>query len=383
MNEQRNTVKNGLPAWLLGAICFVLAPLSALFLAEAHSFIALFDALSTEARASFPIISICFFVGFLLFQAVLTGLCAEILYKKPKLGVVCVLAGFVGTVCGILASPVFYGKIEAAPFMLVCSFVLAGAFMASSYKKGEDKKTSILMGCGGGAIVFFITLLLSALFYEKGFAVYFEGFFERIRQGIERFSTDTVAVLVDYYGSEQALFEKLTVGVKVDPSVTAQAYIANYRQTYAGALTFLVYLAPGILFDLFTVPCYLAYGVLRLNRMLAGDKEKRLLSASPVAAVTLAVCLIFYAFFSMFLGGGFVTVLALNLIVMLTPLLFVPGLKVTVEMMKQLFKNNKLMFVICGVIILFSPFMVVALSGCYAIFGQMLKRFFEKRGMGS
>jgi ACR3 family arsenite efflux pump ArsB len=83
------------------------------------------------------------------------------------------------------------------------------------------------------------------------------------------------------------------------------------------------------------------------------------------------------------LGGGLLTVLALNLIVMLTPLLFVPGLKVTFDMMKQLFKRNKLMFIICGVIILFSPFMVVALSGCYAVFGQMLKSFLEKRGIGS
>ena len=106
------------------------------------------------------------------------------------------------------------------------------------------------------------------------------------------------------------------------------------------------------------------------------------MNASFVAALTLTVCLLFYAFLSVFLVDGFLTVLAFNLILMLTPVLFVPGLKVTLEMMKRLFKTNKLMFLICGVVIVFSPIMVVALSGCYDIFGRKLREFFEKRGMG-
>lgn len=383
MNEQKNTPKKGIHPVIIALLAAVLAPLSAVLLAEAHSFVYLFDALSVEARATFPVISALSLVGFLLIQAVLTGLCAELFAQDKRYGVISAVIGALGTVCGVLISPLFYGGIVPPPFLLVCSFVPAGVLMSRSYVSKDEKKTSILWACGGAGIVLVLTLLMAALLYKGGFALYFKDFFIRIGQGIERFSADTLTVLVRHYGSKQALFENLTAGMKVDPSVTAEAFLASYEENYAGALTFLVYLAPGILFDLFAVPCYLGYGFLRLTRMAASDRKKRYLNASPVAAVTLALCLIFYAFFSMFLGGGLLTVLALNLIVMLTPLLFVPGLKVTFDMMKQLFKRNKLMFIICGVIILFSPFMVVALSGCYAVFGQMLKSFLEKRGIGS
>ena len=383
MNEQKNTPKKGIHPVIIALLMAVLAPLSAALLAEAHSFVYLFDALSVEARAAFPVISALFLAGFLLIQAALTGLCAELFVQNERSSIISLVTSGLGTACGILISPLCYGGFVAPPFLLVCSFFPAGVMMSRSYRRKDEKKTSILWACGGAGIVLALTLLMAALLYKEGFALYFKDFFARIGQGIERFSADTLTVLVDHYGSQQALFESLTAGMKVDPSVTAEAFLASYKENYAGALTFLVYLAPGILFDLFAVPCYLGYGVLRLTRMAASDRKKRYLNASPVAAVTLALCLIFYAFISMFLGGGLLTVLALNLIVMLTPLLFVPGLKVTYDMMKQLFKRNKLMFIVCGVIILFSPFMVVALSGCYAVFGQMLKSFLEKRGIGS
>ena len=381
MNEQKKELKKGVPALLLAVLCFLLAPLSALFLAEAHSFIALFDALTVEARAAFPAISLAAFAGFLLLQAVLTGLCAELFYKKQgQFGVIAVLAGALGTVCGIAVSPLFYGRIEASPFLLVCAFVLAAPFMARSYKKGEDKKTSILWACGGAGIVLALTLLTAALLCKEGFVVYFKDFFVRIARGAERYAHDSVAVQVALSGGEQPFFEMMTAGQRVDPEMTAELFVTAYRESYAGACAFLIYLLPGVLFCLLTVPCYIGYGTFRLCRLAGGNTNKRYLKASPVAAVTLALCLLFYAFVSIFIGGSFLTVLVLNLIVMLTPLLFVPGLKVTLDMMKQLFKNNKLMFAVCGVIILLSPLMVVALSGCYAVFGEMLKKHLEKKG---
>ncbi len=381
MNEQKKVVKKGVPTVLLGLLCFVLAPLSALFLAEAHSFIALFDALTVEARVAFPAISLAAFAGFLLLQAVLTGLCAELFYKKQgQFGVIAALAGALGTVCGIAVSPLFYGRIEASPFLLVCAFVLAAPFMAQSYKKGENKKTSILKGAVGCAIVVLLTLLTAAMLSPKGFLGYFEQLFPRIQEAIDRYSRDALSVLSTFYGGDEALFALLTKGAETDATLTAAEGLEIFRENYAGAITFFLYLTPSILFCLCTVPLYIGYGTFRLARKASGDGEKRRLIPSPVAAVTLMACLIFYAFFSVFVGGGVLTVLVINLIVMLTPMLFVYGLKVTVEMMRRLFSSNKLMFLICGIIILFSPLMVVALSGCYAIFNEMLVKFMEKRG---
>ena len=139
MNEQKKELKKGVPALLLAVLCFLLAPLSALFLAEAHSFIALFDALTVEARAAFPAISLAAFAGFLLLQAVLTGLCAELFYKKQgQFGVIAVLAGALGTVCGIAVSSLFTEGSRHLPF---CS--CAPSFLPPPLWRGRIKKARI------------------------------------------------------------------------------------------------------------------------------------------------------------------------------------------------------------------------------------------------
>ena len=59
--------------------------------------------------------------------------------------------------------------------------------------------------------------------------------------------------------------------------------------------------------------------------------------------------------------------------------LAVIGVKCVRSLIGQVFANNKIMGVLCIAIILMSPFTMLALSGCYAIFADYLRAYFEKK----
>jgi hypothetical protein len=273
--------------------------------------------------------------------------------------------------------------VQFGPAFLSLSFLSGGRQMAVSYMKKEQKSTTILKASFGSALLLLPAVLLSAATFAGGFGSFFGGLVERVQHSLELMSADAMENMIFLAGGKEPLAELLasaTVEKLQEQGVTVAAFLENYKETLFLSLSSLLLLLPSLLFSVYTILYYFGYGILRLFRILSGDREKRPLTISLVPAIAFFVSVIIYTVWSMLLGGGGVFVLlVINLVVMLTPGLAVLGVKYLKNMFLQLFAKSRLMAIVCLAIVLFNPLMVLALSGCYAVFGEHLTKYLEKR----
>lgn len=385
-DPQKDTgTMRGVPAAFSAALLFLCALCSAVLCTLGYSFIYYFDALNRDMRiCSVLIIGTCLTFSLLL-QSVAAACAAEHYFtgRGSLVPVAAVVASFGTSLgCGML----FCHAVTLFPAVLSCAFAAMGGMTARFYERKEEKMNTVLAAAIFGIGFLFLALLTQALLYEDGFLNYFSQFISRAQERFSLYSADCMDLMIATAGGEEELLELLAKrGFHVDLEkleLTAAEFLALYEENFTTALSSMLFLIPSFIFCAFSISSYISYGIFRLFCIKRGDRERRALKVSVVAAAVFFVCVMIHSFWSVFLGsGGVITVLIINLIVMLTPALLVPGVKSVKSLLKGMFSQNKLMGGLCVVIIIMSPFMVVALSGCYAVFSQAIKEHLQKKGM--
>ena len=382
MDQAKSLKKRGVHPIVSFIALLLCAPLSAFFLAEGYSFLHFFDLLGREARISAPVIMLCCLGAFCVLQAVCAAFTAE-LWVGRKNSILSILSALLSLGAGFVLIFTLCDKVLLGPAILCCSFLPCGLLMGVSYEKGRSKASAILWALGGAVVVLALALLVSGVEYDGGFTLFFEGLIERIQNSFQILVDDMMAELLLFAGDEEKLAHLLSSGTipsAKEGAPTVAAFLESYRQNMLDGLTSLLLLIPSLLFTVCTASLYGAYGLLRLLRISAGDREKRPLMLSVLAAGAYGAGMLVHTVWSVFFGGGGAFILlVINLIVMLTLPLAVIGVKCVRSLIGQVFANNKIMGVLCIAIILMSPFTMLALSGCYAIFADYLRAYFEKK----
>ncbi|MBQ8399670.1 MAG: hypothetical protein IJX08_06850 [Clostridia bacterium] len=369
---------------LLVTLLLLCALSSAVLVTLGYSFIYYFDALSRDARILSPLVMAVCFAAFYLLQSVAAGCSAELFFTghgKYNPFIACISALGVSFACGML----FCGTVVLFPALLSLSFCVMGMFIAYCYNK-EDKKNTVLAAAIGAIVCLFLAFAAQGFLYEGGFGAYFTDFVQRTQERFALYSADSMDLMITTAGGEEELITLLArQGFRIDLEqleLTAAEFLALYEESFATALSSMLFLIPCVVFCVCAVSSYVGYGVFRLFCIKRGDRARRELNVSLVAAAVFFACVMIHSFWAVFLGsGGVITVLIVNLIVMLAPVLFVPGVKSVKSLLKGMFSQNKLLGVLCVAIIVMSPIMVVALSGCYDIFSRAIKEYLQKKGM--